>query len=363
MGKNKRAVRIGNGVRSLARSPRGALHSLCSVSQQTFPRPRLVDFGAIPTFRIFIATHMIDISSLPSTQGSGNTGISNFSTAMDDHSNTQRTMHQQIQGLQQQQHQHSGGTEQNHQHLDGSSNFGGSPSANLYQSHQQQQQMQQQMQQQQQNRHSPDLNNQGQSGGYNPNGTNNSLNISNEIKRLQQLHQLSTGGGNPSLLMNSGSSSHDPATAAFLQSMLAADSQQKANLNANNNRFENQLTGGAIISSNTNNAVPAPSSANAPTNNSMPMQLPSNFLNDARLLMAQNQAFQQSQGMPFAMMPQQQPQQQQAIGTNQEMPLPSPHSLFHRDGSRRMRGGVIEPFPGTCTVWAMFRPKQQNPFC
>merc|ERR1712232_1040366 len=28
-----------------------------------------------------------------------------------------------------------------------------------------------------------------------------------------------------------------------------------------------------------------------------------------------------------------------------DMPLPSPHSLFHRDGSRRMRGGVIEPFP------------------
>jgi hypothetical protein len=28
-----------------------------------------------------------------------------------------------------------------------------------------------------------------------------------------------------------------------------------------------------------------------------------------------------------------------------ELPLPSPHSLFHKDGSRRMRGGVIEPFP------------------
>jgi hypothetical protein len=28
-----------------------------------------------------------------------------------------------------------------------------------------------------------------------------------------------------------------------------------------------------------------------------------------------------------------------------EMALPSPHSIFHRDGSRRMRGGVIEPFP------------------
>jgi HSF-type DNA-binding len=35
------------------------------------------------------------------------------------------------------------------------------------------------------------------------------------------------------------------------------------------------------------------------------------------------------------------------VGTGNpgEVPLPSPHSLFHRDGSRRMRGGVIEPFP------------------
>jgi HSF-type DNA-binding len=32
-------------------------------------------------------------------------------------------------------------------------------------------------------------------------------------------------------------------------------------------------------------------------------------------------------------------------GASNEVPLPSPHSLFHRDGSRRMRGGVIEPFP------------------
>lgn len=34
-----------------------------------------------------------------------------------------------------------------------------------------------------------------------------------------------------------------------------------------------------------------------------------------------------------------------AVGGGNEIPLPSPHSLFHRDGSRRMRGGVIEPFP------------------
>ena len=35
----------------------------------------------------------------------------------------------------------------------------------------------------------------------------------------------------------------------------------------------------------------------------------------------------------------------QSANASGEMPLPSPHSLFHRDGSRRMRGGVIEPFP------------------
>lgn len=32
-------------------------------------------------------------------------------------------------------------------------------------------------------------------------------------------------------------------------------------------------------------------------------------------------------------------------GNTSDTGLPSPHSLFHRDGSRRMRGGVIEPFP------------------
>jgi len=257
---------------------------------------------------------------------------------MEDQSNSQRAMQQN--GCLQQQHQ--GGTELQHLNMDGSGggNFGANTSTMF--------------QQQQQN---PDTNSHNQNGGVisNSNG-NNSLNISAEIKRLQQLHQLNAGG-NPSnaLLMNPGSGSHDPS--AFLQSMLAAqnggDQQQKTNLSGNNNRFENSLAGGGsngnpMIGSNTNNTMPAPTPANAPAQNAInPMQLPSNFLNDARLLMAQNQVF-QNQGMPFAMMPPQQPQQQQgrgATGQNQEMPLPSPHSLFHRDGSRRMRGGVIEPFP------------------
>jgi len=264
---------------------------------------------------------------------------------MEDQSNSQRAMQQN------QQQQHHGGTELQHLNMDasGGGNFGANNTSTMFQ-------------QQQQN---PDTNSHNQNGGVisNSNG-NNSLNISAEIKRLQQLHQLSAGG-NPSnaLLMNPGSGSHDPS--AFLQSMLAAqnggDQQQKTNLSGNNNRFENSLAGGGngnpMIGSNTSNTMPAPTPANAPAQNAInPMQLPSNFLNDARLLMAQNQVF-QNQGMPFAMMPQQ-PQQQQAqqqqgrgaIGQNQEMPLPSPHSLFHRDGSRRMRGGVIEPFPGMYAI-------------
>jgi hypothetical protein len=50
-------------------------------------------------------------------------------------------------------------------------------------------------------------------------------------------------------------------------------------------------------------------------------------------------------GLLLAQNPFLQQQQQQAVGVDGEIPLPSPHALFHRDGSRRMRGGVIEPFP------------------
>jgi hypothetical protein len=86
--------------------------------------------------------------------------------------------------------------------------------------------------------------------------------------------------------------------------------------------------------------------------NPNPMLQPG-FLQDARFLMAQNQLnpmgaqSQLNPGMQSlstmqggGMQGQHQNQQQHS-----EIPLPSPHSLFHRDGSRRMRGGVIEPFP------------------
>ena len=279
------------------------------------------------------------VSLLNSSQGSGSAGSNSGNTAMEDHSNSQHMMHQQIQGLQQQQQQHSGGIDQQ-QRLDGSlvGSFGSNASHNHFQS----------QQQQQPNPQPPDLNSQS----YNNGGASNasSINISNEIKRLQQLHQLGGGGvSSNALLMNPGSSSQDAATSAFLQSMFeqfSPDTQQQKSNFGGTNRFESQLSSG-LIPSNTNNNAAGQSLSNLPANNSMPMQLPSNFLNDARFLMAQNQVFQQSQALPFAMMPQQEPSLGGMIGTNQEMPLPSPHSLFHRDGSRRMRGGVIEPFPGT----------------
>lgn len=124
-----------------------------------------------------------------------------------------------------------------------------------------------------------------------------SLNISNEIKRLQNLHQL--GGQNQGLLLPPASNlPTNDASTALLQSML----DPKATTGRLEDAFLQNL------------------------NNTSPMLQPA-FLQDARLFMAQNQL------NPI------QP------GGRSEMPLPSPHSLFHRDGTRRMRGGVIEPFP------------------
>ncbi|GKY94008.1 hypothetical protein MPSEU_000367600 [Mayamaea pseudoterrestris] len=63
------------------------------------------------------------------------------------------------------------------------------------------------------------------------------------------------------------------------------------------------------------------SGSNLSTNNTMQP----GFFQDPRVMIAQNQLA--------------------SFQRQLDVPLPSPHSLFHRDGSRRMRGGVIEPFP------------------
>jgi hypothetical protein len=155
-----------------------------------------------------------------------------------------------------------------------------------------------------------------------------SLNISNEIKRLQQLHQLGNSQTPGNGLLMTGSSRGNDNSAAFLQSMF--DQQQKAQ----NPRYEEALRQNM--------------------GNQNPMLQPG-FLQDARFLMAQNQLNPGMQSLPpmqgqgqqqqLQQQQQQSQQQQQQGGQQSELPLPSPHSLFHRDGSRRMRGGVIEPFP------------------
>jgi hypothetical protein len=147
-----------------------------------------------------------------------------------------------------------------------------------------------------------------------------SLNISNEIKRLQQLHQLGNSQPPGNGLLMTGSNRQNDNSAAFLQSMF--DQQQKAQ----NPRLEEAFRQNM--------------------GNQNPMLQPG-FLQDARFLMAQNQLNPGMQSLPPMQGggQQQQLQQQQQQGGQSELPLPSPHSLFHRDGSRRMRGGVIEPFP------------------
>jgi len=133
------------------------------------------------------------------------------------------------------------------------------------------------------------------------------LTLSNELKRIQQLHQLGGAAGAPSnaLLMPGQQRSADPS-AAFLQ-MLESQKLQTP-------RFDTSLQ----------------QSLAQPGQN--PMMHPG-FLQDARFFMAQTQ-LNPNMATTAAMQ-----------NDMSDVPLPSPHSLFHRDGSRRMRGGVIEPFP------------------
>lgn len=139
--------------------------------------------------------------------------------------------------------------------------------------------------------------------------SNTSLAISNEIKRLQQLNQqFSTSNA---LIMIPGNSI-DQSTNSFLQSLFD-NSQQRANLQQQQNRFE---------------TLP---SVNPLLQNSSGL--------DARLLMAPGQLPDPVLGNFGAL-----GLAQHVVGIG-ELPLPSPHSIFHRDGSRRMKGGVIEPFP------------------
>jgi len=133
----------------------------------------------------------------------------------------------------------------------------------------------------------------------------NNLNL-NDLKRLQQLQQQLQNNtpSNPLLVPQSSHQQQDPST-AILQSYL----DQKMQSNRFDDSLRTSLGMGSLSGMGGQNPM-----------------LGSNLLQE-RFMMNQNSM---GGGMK---------------SPNGELPLPSPHSLFHRDGSRRMRGGVIEPFP------------------
>lgn len=146
------------------------------------------------------------------------------------------------------------------------------------------------------------MNNQSQMGGM---GGMNNLNL-NDLKRLQQLQQQlqSNTPNNPLLVSPTGVPQQDPS-AAILQSYL----DQKIQTSRFDDSLRTQLGMGGI------QGMGGQGNPMFGTN-----------LFQERLMMNQNAMG----GLK---------------GNASDIPLPSPHSLFHRDGSRRMRGGVIEPFP------------------
>ena len=133
------------------------------------------------------------------------------------------------------------------------------------------------------------MGNLGNMASINNSGGMNNFNL-NDLKRLQQLQQFQNTPTNPLLVPPSARPQQDPS-AAILQSLL----DQKVQTSRFNESFAANSIGMNMGGSNL---------------------LGSNLLQERLMLNQSN-----------------------------ELPLPSPHALFHRDGSRRMRGGVIEPFP------------------
>jgi hypothetical protein len=193
-----------------------------------------------------------------------------------------------------------------------------------------------------------------------PSTVNNGLSadFANEMKRLQQLNPTNTPSVPTALLPNMNSNfQYDQSTVAFIQQMFESQQQR-----GNSFRFDIPLATSMGLSHGTFGQVIG--SSGVPTSNDVSnlghelfisdrnisdvnqiQQFQNSFLTDAHFLMAQ-----QAVGVmnlpsfsnPISLQPQTQPVEQDG---NMELPLPSPHSIFHRDGSKRMRGGVIEPFP------------------
>jgi HSF-type DNA-binding len=150
----------------------------------------------------------------------------------------------------------------------------------------------------------------------------NNNNLSNELKLLQQLQREIESQNSNALLLPSNrmnESAHHQA-AALLQSVL--------DHRVRNQRLETPLSQNFIGMGGINSPL-----------------LQGHYLNDARLLMTQPNQFGQQSILGGQLPIQSSNLFPRQVLQRAELPLPSPHSLFHRDGTKRMRGGVIEPFP------------------
>lgn len=178
-------------------------------------------------------------------------------------------------------------------------------------------------------------------------GSEVTFDIASEIKRWQQLHQTNLSSSSTTALLSGSNNtlSHEASTAALIQQVL--ESQQQRGLSSN--RFDIPLASSMGLASGPFSSIVGSGDSNMgsdlflnDSSSGAVNQLPSNLFSDARILMAK----QAVAAMSFPSYPSVLLQQaQQHNEGNLELPLPSPHSLFHRDGTRRMRGGVIEPFP------------------
>lgn len=150
---------------------------------------------------------------------------------------------------------------------------------------------------------------------------NSSLSLSNEIKRLQQLQQLASSGGsatNPLLYSQHRQLQQldPPMDSALLQHYFMQKVQAP--------RFEQQSLLGS-----------AHSSFQGLTGNSSRPLLESQLFQEAQMLM-RRQSLNQQLGTSSA---------NSLVNSITGTTWAPPQAVFQRDGSRRMRGGVIEPFP------------------
>lgn len=124
-----------------------------------------------------------------------------------------------------------------------------------------------------------------------------------ELKRLNQ--QLNNNGDAPSNAL-----------------LLTGNNSQNSSNGNNGSNNTSALIQSLMLDQSRNMGMQSQQNLNSGLSNTL---LQPGFFQDHRILIAQNHLAN--------------------IQRQHDVALPSPHSLFHRDGSRRMRGGVIEPFP------------------